>query len=75
MELADYFVERLQEFFPADQIQRKYFNIIFPKGYIAEAVIDEHMLMRYGLDKLQAIMLMNVNKHLIDEFFEKVRYW
>lgn len=34
MELADYFVERLQEYFPKEQIQRKYFNIIFPRGLI-----------------------------------------
>lgn len=73
LELADYFVERLQEFFPKEQIHRKYFNIIFPRGLIQDSIINEHMLMRYGADQLQAIMLINVNKALIDEFFEKVK--
>eukprot|EP00347_Sterkiella_histriomuscorum_P004325 403360874 len=73
LELTDYFVERLLEFFPKEQIHRKYFNIIFPKGLILDAFINEHMLMRYGADQLQAIMLVNVNRDLIDEFFEKVK--
>ena len=50
LELTDYFVERLLEFFPREQIHRKYFNIIFPKGLIQDAFINEHMLMRYGAD-------------------------
>lgn len=72
-ELADYFVERLKAHFPAEQIERKYFNITFPKGNIPEAIIGEHLLMRRTGDRLQAIMLLNVNKDLIDEFFQKIK--
>lgn len=73
MDLADYFVERLKEYYPQEKIERKYFNITFPRGHIPDAVINEHLLMRRTGDRLQAIMLMNVNKDLIDDFFEKVR--
>jgi hypothetical protein len=73
LELATYFVERLKEFFPEDKICRKYFNITFPRGLITDDIINEHLLMMSGADKLQAIILINVNRSLIDEFFEKVK--
>lgn len=73
MGLADYFVERVKEFYPEEKIERKYFNITFPRGNISEAIINEHLLMRRIGDRLQAIMLLNVNKDLIDDFFEKVK--
>ena len=48
MELTDYFCERLAEFYPKDQITRRYFNIIFPRGTLPDEIVDFFMLMRVG---------------------------
>lgn len=73
MELASYLENRLLEFFPREDIKRVYFNIIFPKSTIPDDVIYRYMLMRVGTTHLQSIILINVNKALIDEFIEEVK--
>lgn len=73
LELASYLVTRLELFYPKEAIKRIYFNVIFPKSTIPDSIIFKYMLMRVGTTHLQSIILINVNKALIDEFIEEVK--
>jgi len=48
-------------------------NIIFPRAGLPDAVVDGYLLQRVGLTQLQSVLLLNVNKLLIDEFISVMK--
>ncbi|CDW74185.1 histidine decarboxylase [Stylonychia lemnae] len=74
MGLADYLCQQLELFFPKEQIKRKYLNVTFPRASLPDYFIDYYLLQRVGPTHLQSIVLLNVNKNLIDEFIEAMEY-
>jgi hypothetical protein len=52
MGLTDYLCSQLELFFPKEQIIRRYFNVIFPRAGLPDAVVDGYLLQRVGVTQL-----------------------